>query len=157
MSRITSLTKEKHQSGYKKSEGPGPRSRLAGSLHRPHDAGGQIALSVRRQVASWKGPRVGEYRRAPRLRTLKQPEGCGPSAFHTVSKGRGPNRPAISPRSLSSYAPRWFPLPGAILPPTCCSRPGPGFPRNARRLNRVATGGRRSWCSFRYRVSSVRR
>jgi len=60
-------------------------------LQRPDDVGIQMAL--RRQVASWKGPRVGEYRRAARLRTLKQPEaeGCGPSAVFTQAcRGGGP-------------------------------------------------------------------
>ena len=73
-------------------------------LHQlPDDVGIQIALHVRRQVASWKGSRVGEYRRAPRLRALMQPEGCGPSEsavcrFYTASKGRGPHAKAAKAR-----------------------------------------------------------
>jgi hypothetical protein len=31
------------------------------TLQRPDDVGIQMALRVRRQAASWKGPRVGEY------------------------------------------------------------------------------------------------
>src|SRR6185436_11887327 len=57
-------------------------------LQRPDDVGVQIALRVRRQVASWQGPRGGEYRRAPRLRALMQPEGCGPSETTWASSRR---------------------------------------------------------------------
>src|SRR6185503_13966371 len=34
---------------------------------------------------------------APRLRTVKQPEGCGPSEFHTTCKGRGPTQHPLNP------------------------------------------------------------
>jgi hypothetical protein len=57
-------------------------------LHRSDDLGIQIALRVRRQVPSWKGPRVGDYRPAPRPRALMQPEGCGPLGGSTDDRLR---------------------------------------------------------------------
>jgi hypothetical protein len=92
------------------------------SLQCPNDAGVQIGLRVRRQVASWKGPRVGEYRRAPRLRALKQPEGCGPSESAVCRAPSGPQpsgcisvRTTLVSKWLSVFEDKWRPGKAHVL------------------------------------------